>query len=98
MVDADAVLARTDCPAEAPAETLDVRTLPPPQPLRETLETLADLPAATPDGAPAALLQVNDRAPRHLYPRLEERGYRYETLEDGAAAGDAVATVIWPAE
>ncbi|MFC7074100.1 hypothetical protein ACFQJ7_01885 [Halovenus rubra] len=28
------------------------------------------------------LVQYNDRASQHLYPKLEDRGYQYETLED----------------
>lgn len=72
-------------PLDEPRETLDVRQLGPPEPLRETLETLADLDDET------LLVQVNDRAPRHLYPKLEDRGYTYETV----AREDDVVTAIW---
>jgi hypothetical protein len=34
---------------------------------------------------------VNDRAPQHLYPRLEERGYGHDTVE----IDDGVVTVVW---
>lgn len=78
-------IARTDAPADRPRERLDASDLPPPEPLERTLERLADLDEG------GLLVQVNDRAPRHLYPRLDERGYRYETVE----ADGAVATVIW---
>jgi hypothetical protein len=37
------------------------------------------------------LVQVNDRAPQHLYPKLEDRGYDYASVE----VGDAVVTGIW---
>lgn len=37
------------------------------------------------------LIQRNDRAPQFLYTKLEDRGYRYETVERD---GDVV-TVIW---
>lgn len=75
----------TDAPADAPVETLDVRSLGPPEPLRRTLETLADLEEET------VLLQYNDRAPQHLYPKLDDRGYAYETVE----ARDRTTTAIW---
>jgi len=76
--------AETDAPLDRGTETLDVRALGPPAPLTETLETLPDL-----DGT--VLVQVNDRVPQHLYPKLADRGYAYETVEDG----DRVVTAIW---
>lgn len=72
---------------ETPTERLDARDLPPPHPLRDTLERLPEMPDGT------VLVQLNDRAPQHLYPRLEDRGYEYETLE---LDGDVV-TAIWKA-
>jgi uncharacterized protein (DUF2249 family) len=80
-------IAETDAPADAPTEGLDVRSLGPPGPLKETLERLAELDPET------VLVQVNDRAPQHLYPKLEDRGYVYETVEQG----EATVTVIWQA-
>lgn len=76
----------TDAPTGRPRETLDARELPPPQPLRRTLELLADLDDET------VLVQYNDRAPQHLYPKLADRGYVYDTTEreDGV-----VVTTIW---
>lgn len=85
MADADTYLARTDAPIGHARETLDARELPPPQPLKNTLERLEALPDST------ALVQLNDRRPQHLYPRLEERGYRYETFEDDGVS----VTVVW---
>jgi uncharacterized protein (DUF2249 family) len=79
-----AYLSETEAPQDRPCETLDARELPPPQPLKNTLEQLAELDDSI------VLVQYNDRRPQHLYPKLEERGYTYETLED-----DAVVTVIW---
>lgn len=79
------LLNRTDAPADAPLETLDVRKLGPPKPLRETLELLPDLDDET------VLIQYNDRTPQHLYPKLDDRGYSYETVE----ATDVTTTVIW---
>ncbi|MFC7058440.1 DUF2249 domain-containing protein [Halovenus salina] len=82
-VDTDTVVERTDAPA-SPRETLDVRQLGPPKPLAETLERLAELEETV-------LVQLNDRAPQHLYPKLDDRGYAYETVE----TDEAVVTVIW---
>lgn len=82
---AERAVERTDAPADRPHEVLDVRSLGPPKPLTETLETLADLD----DGS--VLVQANDRAPQHLYPKLDDRGYEYETVEDG----DVTLTAIW---
>lgn len=86
--DVDAAVERTDAPADAPRERLDVRELGPPHPLKETLETLPELDDGT------VLVQVNDRAPQHLYPKLEDRGYAYGTVE----TDDGVVTAIWAAE
>ncbi|MFC6837916.1 DUF2249 domain-containing protein [Halomarina ordinaria] len=72
-------------PADRPIETLDARELPPPQPLKNTLERLADLDDEV------VLVQRNDRAPQHLYPQLDERGYTYGTID----GDEQVVTVIW---
>ncbi|MFB6141544.1 MAG: DUF2249 domain-containing protein [Halosimplex sp.] len=86
-LDLDAVLAETDTPSDAPRETLDVRRLGPPEPLANTLERLAELDDGT------VLVQLNDRAPQHLYPKLDDRGYEYATVErDGVTV-----TVVWSA-
>ncbi|MFB6171552.1 MAG: DUF2249 domain-containing protein [Haloarculaceae archaeon] len=78
-------LEATDAPRDRPREFLDARELPPPQPLRTTLELLADADPAV------VLVQLNDRAPQHLYPQLSERGYEYDTVE----TDDGVVTAIW---
>ena len=78
---------RADAPSEYSRDVLDVRTLGPPEPLVETLECLANLPDET------LLIQRNDRAPQFLYPKLEERGYAYETFE--SETREDVVTVIW---
>jgi hypothetical protein len=57
----------------------------PPDPLVETLETLEFLDDGT------VLVQHNDRAPRHRYPKLDDRSYEYRTAE----AADGVETAIW---
>jgi len=74
-----------DAPASRPRETLDVRNLGPPKPLSETLELLPELDDET------VLVQLNDRAPQHLYPKLDDRGYVYDTVE----LDDATVTAIW---
>ena len=76
--------AETDAPLDRGVRELDVRNLGPPKPLSETLETLPDLEGEV-------LVQHNDRAPQHLYPKLADRGYAYETVE----TDDATITVIW---
>lgn len=83
----DRFVFETAAPANRPTKTLDARALPPPQPLRNTLEQLAEL------SDDRVLVQLNDRAPQHLYPKLEDRGYSYETIE----TEDGIVTVIWRA-
>lgn len=78
------LLVETEAPSVADPSVLDVRDLPPPQPLKRTLERLE-----AEDGE--LLVQVNDRVPQHLFPRLDDRGYAYDTVEDG----DRVVTAIW---
>lgn len=85
MVDAASRLPETGAPTDRPRETLDARDLPPPRPLSDTLERLADLDDGT------VLVQINDRVPQHLFPELDDRGYAYGTAE----ADDAVVTAIW---
>jgi len=79
------VLEETAAPTDRPVETLDVADLGPPEPLRQTLELLADLPDET------VLVQHNDRAPQFLFPKLEDRGYAHDTVE----TEDGVVTAIW---
>lgn len=79
------VLAETGAPTDRPVETLDARELPPPQPLTNTLERLAELDEGT------VLVQLNDRAPQHLYPKLTDRGYEFETVQ----TDEAVVTAVW---
>ncbi|ELZ22665.1 hypothetical protein C475_16226 [Halosimplex carlsbadense 2-9-1] len=81
----EAVVAETGAPAEGPRETLDVRDLGPPKPLANTLERLVELDDET------LLVQLNDRAPQHLYPKLDDRGYEYATVE----RDEATVTTIW---
>lgn len=81
----DAELPDLAAPSDRPTETLDVRELPPPEPLKGTLERLTELDEGV------VLLQYNDRAPQHLYPQLEQRGYTHDTIE----REDAVLTAIW---
>jgi uncharacterized protein (DUF2249 family) len=84
-----ALAERTAAPADGETVALDVRDLGPPEPLRETLERVEAL------GDGEVLLQYNDRTPRFLFPKLEDRGYAYAAVE--TAATDAVVTAIWPA-
>lgn len=77
------VLDREAVPEQSGRETLDVRELPPPKPLQETLERVVDL-------EDDILIQINDRRPQHLFPKLEERGLEHESVGD-----DPVYTAIW---
>jgi uncharacterized protein (DUF2249 family) len=74
-----------ETPADRPQVVLDVHELPPPKPLQNTLERLVELDDK------AILAQINDRTPQHLYPKLTDRGYQYETLETDIG----VITAIW---
>lgn len=80
----DRFIERSDVPADEQVEQLDVRELGPPKPLAETLERLAEM-----DGG--VLVQINDRVPRHLYSKLDDRGYDYATHE----TEEEVVTLIW---
>ena len=85
-----AVADQTDAPTEGEVVPLDVRSLGPPKPLRETLERVEAL------GDGDVLVQYNDRVPQFLFPRLADRGYAYAAVETDAT--DAVVTAVWPAE
>ena len=78
-------LSQTDAPKTRPCETIDARELPPPQPLQNALDQLTEIDDSI------VLVQLNDRRPQRLCPKLDDRGYDYETLEDG----DTIVTVIW---
>lgn len=54
---------------------LDVRGLEPPEPMVRTLEALSTLPRGK------TLVQLNERVPQFLLPKLEERGFVYEVRE-----------------
>lgn len=74
-----------DAPAERPQKTIDVRSAGPPTPLKKTLETLESIDDDT------ILVQRNDRVPQFLFPKLDDRGYDYDTVETDAE----VVTAIW---
>lgn len=82
----DHYLQQTDAPSDDPIVELDVRELGPPEPLKQTLERLEDM-----DGG--VLVQYNDRVPQFLFPKLEDRGYAWESIE----TDDATITAIWEA-
>lgn len=85
MESIDTVVGETAAPAGANRELFDARDLPPPQPLQGTLERLETMDPDT------VLVQLNDRAPQFLYPKLKDRGYAYETQETEGAT----VTVVW---
>jgi len=57
--------------------TIDVSDLVPPEPLVRIMEALEDLPSG------GRLLVHHVRRPIHLYPQLEQSGYRHQTRELG---------------
>jgi uncharacterized protein (DUF2249 family) len=71
-------------PTASDPTVVDVRDLPPPEPLQETLGTLERMDSE------GLLVQVNDRTPQHLFPMLEERGYEYEST-----GTEPAYTAIW---
>lgn len=81
----DRWLKTVGAPSADDIEFIDARELPPPKPLSETLERLPKLHEN------AMLVQLNDRKPQFLYPKLDDRGYTYET----AAVEEGVVTAIW---
>lgn len=83
-IETDRVVAESGAPVDSAVEELDVRELGPPKPLSKTLERLAELEETV-------LVQLNDRVPQHLYPKLEDRGYEFDTLE----TDEVIVTVIW---
>jgi hypothetical protein len=87
-VNLDDLLEASDAPDTHSVVELDVRTLGPPKPLRKTLEASADLTGEE------VLVQYNDRTPQHLYPKLEDRGLTYETVE----TADVTVTLVWEAD
>lgn len=72
-------------PTDREVVIVDVRELPPPEPLTETMDALTDL------GEDELVVQVNDRVPQHLFPRLEDRGIEYESVE----TDDGALTALW---
>lgn len=84
-MDSASLLERAGLSQDRPCEYLDVRTLGPPEPLMKTLEELSQLPNDV------VLVQKNDRVPQLLFPKLEDRGYQYETIE----RDDEVLTLVW---
>lgn len=58
---------------------LDLRGMEPPEPMVRTLAALEELPPGK------ALLQINERVPRFLLPRLEELGFTYKLREQNEA-------------
>lgn len=86
-MDATQALRATEAPEDAPTRELDVRSLGPPKPLQKTLETAAEIDDEE------VIVQFNDRAPEFLYPKLDDRGFAYDTVE----RDDVTVTTIWKA-
>ncbi|MFB6093269.1 MAG: DUF2249 domain-containing protein [Haloquadratum sp.] len=87
-VNPESYLADLDVSTDRAIDFLDARELPPPEPLEETLSRLADLDDST------VFVQLNDRAPQFLFPKLDDRGLAYQTAE----TDDGVVTAVWRAD
>lgn len=72
-------------PTDRDPTVIDVSTAPPPKPLTRTLRELAAL------GDDEILVQLNDREPKHLFPKLDERGAAYASVD----RDETVVTAIW---
>ena len=72
-------------PTDREPTIVDVAASPPPKPLTRTLRVLGEL------SDDEVIVQVNDRVPTGLYPKLDERGASYATVE----RGESVLTAIW---
>lgn len=72
---AAAAPAAVPVPEDAPLVVIDVRGMEPPEPMVRTLAALEELPHGK------TLLQINERVPQFLLPRLEELGFTYKIVE-----------------
>lgn len=72
-------------PTDRAVRVVDVVTAPPPKPLTETLREVASL------DDDELLVQVNDRTPKYLFPKLDERGVAYTSVD----GDDHILTAIW---
>jgi hypothetical protein len=84
-MDPEPYLTDIDVAGNRAVDFLDARDLPPPEPLQKTMERLVELDEST------VFVQLNDRVPQFLFPKLDERGVAYETVE----TDDGVLTAIW---
>ncbi|WP_416841290.1 DUF2249 domain-containing protein [Haloferax sp. DFSO52] len=84
-MDVEPYLAEVDAPTTRAVSFLDARDLPPPEPLTETLNRLAQLDDET------VFVQLNDRRPQFLFPKLADRGFVYSSV----ATDEGVLTAIW---
>jgi len=84
-MDTEPYLAAVDLPTDRAVDFLDARELPPPKPLEETVTRVSDLDGST------VFIQLNDRVPQFLFPKLDEQSVEYRTAEVDAG----VVTAIW---
>lgn len=84
-MDPEAYLAEVDVDPDRAVDFLDARELPPPEPLQKTLTRLAELDDGT------VFVQLNDRVPKLLFPKLDDRGIAYDTAE----TDEGVVTAMW---
>ncbi|MGQ4556113.1 DUF2249 domain-containing protein [Halobellus sp. GM3] len=84
-MDPERYLAELGLAEDRAVDFLDARELPPPEPLQRTMNRLAELDEST------VFMQLNDRVPQLLFPKLDERDIAHKTLE----TDDGVITAMW---
>ena len=84
-MDPESYLTDVDAPTDRAIDFLDARELPPPEPLQETMTRLSTLDESS------VFVQLNDRVPQFLFPKLDEQGITYRTVE----ADEGVVTAMW---
>ena len=67
---------------------IDVRDLPPPEPMLQILAMLETVTAGD-------VIVHHHREPVYLYPELAERGWSHEVMEDQTADGGELRLRIW---
>ncbi|WP_231727897.1 DUF2249 domain-containing protein [Haloferax profundi] len=84
-MDVEPYLVEADAPTARAIDFLDARDLPPPEPLTKTLTRLTELDTET------MFVQLNDREPKFLFPKLDDRGFVYRSVE----TDEGMLTAIW---
>ncbi|MDP6689133.1 MAG: DUF2249 domain-containing protein [Alphaproteobacteria bacterium] len=68
---------------------IDVRNLPPPEPMLQILALLQSIESGD-------VIVHHHREPIYLYPELAERGWKHEIIEDATGSGGEIRLRLWP--